>query len=193
MTRDEWAEEQRAFQARVVLGRGEPAGAPIVVFSHRRWSTVTRAGLPFTSVVLIAILAVLPPVSIGLLVYDHSGLLVAGAALLTVLAIEFVLLVNVGWWGRRTFGYRDAEPQAAVVALYRHPPIPTEPPAAVAEIHPGDAERLPLDGTVVVVGQVEPGGQFGIADGDYMIWPVAPPRESVWPEPAWGEEGDWAD
>lgn len=191
MTGDEWAEAQRAFQARVVLGDLERTDAPVVVFSHRRWTTITRGGLPFTSKVLVAILCVLPPVSIGLLVYDRSGLLVSGAAVLALLAVELVLLANIGWWGRRTFGYLDAEPEAQVVALYRHPPIPTEPPAVVAEVRPGDADRLPLDGTVVVVGDVEPGGQFGIADGDVMIWPVAPPRAPLWPEPAWGEDGDW--
>ncbi|MDH3707646.1 MAG: hypothetical protein OES57_16385 [Acidimicrobiia bacterium] len=191
MTADEWAEAQRIFQARVVLGDLERTAAPVLVFSHRRWTTITRGGLPFTSIVLVTILAILPPVSIGLLVYDRSGVFIAGAALLAVLAVELVLLVNVGWWGRRTFGYLDAEPEASVVALYRHPPIPTEPPAVVAEVHPDDAERLPLDGTVVVVGDVEPGGRFGIADGDYMIWPVAPPRSPVWPEPSWGEEADW--
>ena len=192
MTEDEWAEQQRVFQAQVVLGELEQSGAPVVVFSHRRWTTVTRGGLPFTSVVLVAILAVLPPVSIGLLVYDRSGFFVAGATLLTVVAVELVLLINIGWWGRRTFGYHDAEPAAAVVALYRHPPIPTEPAAAVAEINATDADRLPLDGTVVVVGDVEPWGRFGIADGDYMIWPVTPPRPPVWPEPGWGEDGDWS-
>jgi len=191
VTGDEWAEAQRAFQARVVLNDLERSGAPVVVFSHRRWTTITRGGLPFSSRILVAILAVLPPVSIGLLVYDRSGLFVAGSVVLAVIAVELVLLVNVGWWGRRTFGYLDAEPEAACVALYRHPPIPTEPAAVIAEVHPHDADRLPLDGTVVVVGDVEPGGAFGIADGDYMIWPVAPPREPVWPEPPWGEDGDW--
>lgn len=190
MNLDEWATEQRAFQARVVLGENHH-DAPVVLFAHRRWSTVTRGGLPFTSQILVAILAVLPPVSIGLLVYDRQGVFGAVTALVVVLAIEAFLLVNVGWWGRRTFGYRDAEPEKPVVALYRHPPMPSEPPAAVAEISPVDAERLPLDGTVVVVGDVEPGGIFGIADGSYMIWPTAPPRPAVWPEPAWGEDGDW--
>ena len=191
MTPDEWAGRQRAFQAEVMLGGALGADVPVVTFSHRRWSTVTRGGLPFTSVVLIAILAVLPPVSIGLLLYDRSGVFVAGTALVTVLAIELVLLLNVSWWGRRTWGYHDGEAEASVVALYRHPPIPSEPPAVVTEVGPADADRLPLDGTVVVVGDACPGGLLGIADGDHMIWTVAPPREAAWPEPNWGEDGDW--
>ncbi len=187
----QWAQRQRNFQARVVLDGTDEL--PVSVCAHRRWHTIAPPSMPWTSVFLLGILVVLPPLTVGLLTYDTRGLLVAGAAVVTILAIELVAMANVSWWGRRSFGYAPGSDEpAAVIGLYPHPPQPTDHPAIVAEVSRDDADRLPLDGTVVVVGEATPGGSLGIADGDYMIWPTAPPRESVWPEPTWGESGRWA-
>lgn len=173
-----WQEEQRAFQARVMID-----DSPDVALRPYRTFVGTadvdpdrRAGRGERVLLLVITGAVL------------VGVMLAGgvARELAALAASFTggaaLMVAVSPPPAR----RDRVGSTPLLAVYSPTVIRGATPICVTQISVDEFNRLGVEGFGTVVGLPRPGATFGLFVDEHLVWPRTPPRGPIPGDPGFG-------
>lgn len=173
-----WHEEQRAFQARVLIDDnpdldllpyrtfvGDATASP-----DRRADRGERLTVMLVAgaVIVLLLLALGLPREVSALAAGIAG----GAAL--------VLVVSPVDHHRRDQSWTP------LLAVYAPGVSRSDPPVCVTQISPDEFERLGTEGFGTVVGDPRPGATFGLFVDDHLVWPRTPPRPGRVGDPAFG-------
>ena len=173
-----WQEEQRAFQARVLIDEdpdldlrpyrtfvGDATALP-----DRRAGRAERLTVMLISGVLVVSL---------LLAFDLPREV---SALAAGIAGGAALLMAVSPVGHQ----RHDRSWAPLLAVYAPGVARSDPPVCVTRISPDEFDRLGTEGFGTVVGDPRPGATFGLFVDEHLVWPRTPPRSGQVGDPAFG-------
>ncbi|MDW3220082.1 MAG: hypothetical protein R8F63_15835 [Acidimicrobiales bacterium] len=173
-----WQEEQRAFQARVLIDDDPDlalrpyrtfVGAARVI-DDRHSSRTERILL---TVILGAVVVSL------LLAFGFAREFAALTASVTG-GIALMMAVSPTPPARRSSGWTP------LLAVYRSSVLRGEAPICVTQISVDEFERLGTEGFGTVVGRPRPGATFGLFVDDHLVWPRTPPRAAIPTDPGFG-------
>lgn len=172
-----WQEEQRAFQARVLIDENpDLALRPYRTFVGTARPDDARHSSRGERLLLTLVLG---GVVVSLLL--AFGVAREFAALTASLTGGLALMVAV-----------SPTPPAAqqgwtpLLAVYGSSVLRGEAPICVTQISLDEFERLGTEGFGTVVGQPRPGATFGLFVDDHLVWPRTPPRSPVGTDPGFG-------
>lgn len=173
-----WQEEQRAFQARVLVDHDPDIGLrPYRTFAGQATSTVDRHAARSERLV-VAVIAGAVVVSL-LLAFGAPRELAALTAAIDG-GISLILVVSPAGHGRG----RDT--WAPLLAVYAPSVLRGARPQCVTQISVDEFERLGPEGFGTVVGKPRPGATFGLFVDDHLVWPRTPPRAAHDGDPGFG-------
>ena len=173
-----WQEEQRAFQARVLIDESpDLALRPYRTFVGTASPRHDRAaGRAERLVVILSIGAVLVLVLLAFGVAREFAALAAsftgGVALMVAASPSAPLTTRAGW--------------TPLLAVYSHRVVRGDHPECITQISIDEFDRLGIEGFGTVIGNPRPSATFGLFVDDYLIWPRTPPRGPVDNDPGFG-------
>lgn len=173
-----WQEEQRAFQARVLIDDDpELALRPYRTFvgaarpnDDRRSSRSER--LVVTLVVGAVVVSLLLAFGAAREFAALTASLTGGVALMVAVSPTAPDPRNTGW--------------TPLLAVYGTSVLRGEPPVCVTQISLDEFERLGTEGFGTVVGTPRPAATFGLFVDDHLVWPRTPPRGPIATDPGFG-------
>lgn len=173
-----WQEEQRAFQARVLIDAApdlalRPYRTFVGTAHHDDARHPGRGERLFLTIVLGAVvvstlLAFGVPREFAALTASLTG----GVALLVAVSPPPRGPHRAGW--------------TPLLAVYGASVLRGEAPVCVTQISIDEFERLGTEGFGTVVGHPRPGATFGLFVDDHLVWPRTPPRGPVVTDPGFG-------
>lgn len=172
-----WQEEQRAFQARVLIDE-EPdlALRPYRTFVGSPGTHGSRtSGRGERLLVLFATGAVIVALLLALGVARELAALAAsftGGVALMVAVSPAQRRSRAGW--------------TPLLAVYSPSVLRGAAPVCVTQISIDEFERLGEEGFGTVVGDPRPGATFGLFVDDHLVWPRTPPRRAAPDDPSFG-------
>lgn len=173
-----WQEEQRAFQARVLI-EDEPelalrpyrtfVGAPTADNGRHATRTERLLVTIVGGAVLVAVmLAAGVPRELGALIASVVG----GLALVAAVSPSHERQSPSGW--------------TPLLAVYPASVLLGAEPVCVTQISVDEFRRLGPEGFGTVVGSPQPSKTFGLFVDDYLVWPRTPPRRADNADPRFG-------
>lgn len=173
-----WQEEQRAFQARILIDDDPAIGLrPYRTFVGQATSTVDRhAGRSER----LAVTIIAGAVVVSLLL--AFGAAREFAALTAAIAGGTALILAVS---PVTHG-RSRDTWTPLLAVYAPSVLRGARPECVTQISVDEFERLGPEGFGTVVGNPRPGATFGLFVDDHLVWPRTPPRAAHDGDPGFG-------
>ena len=173
-----WQEEQRAFQARVLIQEDPDLG----LRAYRTFVGVAtvapdrRTGRWERFVLTVTIGAVLVSLMLAFGLPRESAALTAsfagGVALTIAISPRKPTPTRNGW--------------TPLLAVYSPSVLRGGTPICVTQISIEEFERLGTEGFGTVVGHPRPGATFGLFVDDYLVWPRTPPRQPIDSDPGFG-------
>ncbi len=173
-----WQEEQRAFQARVLIEE-EP---DVALRPYRTFVGTARTNSDRSSsraerlVVTVIIGAVVVSLLLAFGIAREFAALAAsftgGVALMLAVSPTTHDAPKAGW--------------TPLLAVYGTSVLRGEPPICVTQISIDEFERLGTEGFGTVVGNPRPSATFGLFVDDHLVWPRTPPRGPVADDPGFG-------
>jgi hypothetical protein len=173
-----WQEEQRAFQARVLIDENPDVGLrPYRTFiGHAAAVTDLRTGRAERLMIVIVTGAVV--VSLVLAVGFPREL----AALAASFAGGAALMIGISPMSRE----KPREAWTPLLAVYAPAVRRGDTPLCVTQISPDEFERLGIEGFGTIVGNPRPGATFGLFVDEHLVWPRTPPRGPQRDDPGFG-------
>lgn len=173
-----WQEEQRAFQARVLIQEDPDLGlrayrtfvGVATLSPDRRTSRWERFILTVTvGAVLVSLMLTFGlPREYAALTASFAG----GIALMIAISPREPTAARSGW--------------TPLLAVYSPSVLRGAAPTCVTQISVDEFERLGTEGFGTVVGHPRPGATFGLFVDDYLVWPRTPPRPPINNDPGFG-------
>jgi hypothetical protein len=173
-----WQEEQRAFQARVLIDdNADLALRPYRTFvgtAHsihgRTTGRVERLTILLATgvVVVTLLLAVGASTELAALAASFTG----GVGVMVALSPPKMRQSKPSW--------------APLLAVYSPTVLRGAQPVCVTQISIDEFDRLGTEGFGTVVGLPRPGATFGLFVDDYLVWPRTPPRGPLRTDPGFG-------
>ena len=173
-----WQEEQRAFQARIIIDENPDLAlrpyrtfvGQATVTTDRHTSRVERLAVTVIAggVLVSLLLAFGAPREFAALAASLSG----GVALLIGVSPSPHQKPRQGW--------------TPLLAVYAPSVLRGAPPVCVTQISLDEFERLGTEGFGTVVGNPRPGATFGLFVDDHLVWPRTPPRAPQADDPGFG-------
>ncbi|MEQ8843078.1 MAG: hypothetical protein RIB98_19045 [Acidimicrobiales bacterium] len=174
-----WQEEQRAFQARILIDADPElglrpyrtfVGAPTRPPPDRhlgRWERLIIVVVAGAVIVALALVLGLPR-ELAALTASAAG----GIALMVALAPVSHAKPTSEW--------------TPLLAVYAPSVLRGAPPVCVTQISFNEYQRLGTEGFGTVVGNPRPGATFGLFVDEYLVWPRTPPRPPQDDDPGFG-------
>jgi hypothetical protein len=173
-----WQEEQRAFQARVLIDENPDLGLrPYRTFvgtaalqPDRTASRAERLTLVLIcgAILVLVLLAFGVARELAALAASFTG----GVALMVAVSPPKPATTKIGW--------------TPLLAVYSPSVMRGARPACVTQISVEEFDRLGVEGFGTVVGNPRPGATFGLFVDDYLVWPRTPPRGPDDNDPGFG-------
>jgi hypothetical protein len=173
-----WQEEQRAFQARVLIDEApdlalRPYRTFVGTAAPRHNRTASRAErltvlLVIGAVTVLALLAFGAARELAALAASFT----AGVALMVAVSPTGPIAAKVGW--------------TPLLAVYQPSVMRGARPVCVTQISVDEFDRLGVEGFGTVVGNPRPSATFGLFVDDYLVWPRTPPRGPIDGDPGFG-------
>jgi hypothetical protein len=173
-----WQEEQRAFQARVLIDEApdlalRPYRTFVGTAAPRHNRTAGRAErltvlLVIGAVIVLALLAFGVARELAALAASFT----AGVTLMVAVSPAAPAKTKVGW--------------TPLLAVYQPSVMRGARPVCVTQISVDEFDRLGVEGFGTVVGNPRPSATFGLFVDDYLVWPRTPPRGPIDGDPGFG-------
>ena len=173
-----WQEEQRAFQARILIDENpDVALRPYRTFVGQATTAADRhTGRGERLLVVLIAGAVIVSMIMAF------GIAREFAALAASFTVGVALMVAVS-------PVDHERPQPAwtpLLALYPPSVLRGAAPICVTQISLDEFERLGTEGFGTIVGNPRPGATFGLFVDNYLVWPRTPPRGPRGDDPGFG-------
>lgn len=173
-----WQEEQRAFQARVLIDDNPDLGL-------RPYRTFVGVARPTNDrhtgrAERLVVTLILGGVVVSLIL--AFGLAREFAALAASLTGGVALMVAVS----PTVTPPATHNWTPLLAVYAPSVLRGAAPVCVTQISLDEFERLGAEGFGTVVGNPRPGATFGLFVDDHLVWPRTPPRSARDGDPGFG-------
>jgi hypothetical protein len=173
-----WQEEQRAFQARVLIDENPAIGLrPYRTFLGNATSSPDRhthraERLTVTVITAAVVVSVLLAVGLPRELAAVTAALAGGVALIVAVSPA---------------GHQDRhQALSPLMAVYAPSVLRGARPVCVTLISLDEFERLGTEGFGTVVGDPKPGATFGLFVDEHLVWPRTPPRTPQDSDPGFG-------
>ena len=173
-----WQEEQRAFQARILIDDDPAIGLrPYRTFVGQATSTVDRHAARSER---LAVTIIAGAVVVSLLLAFGAPRELAAVSAAIVGGIAMILAVSPVAHGKPHHAWTP------LLAVYAPSVLRGARPECVTQISVDEFERLGPEGFGTVVGNPRPGATFGLFVDDHLVWPRTPPRSAHESDPGFG-------